>query len=202
MDVDENVEAVDDKLVAVIDGAQYTFNQLAQLLMRLVNEKAGRVLIQQTANDVLDQVKSSRSLNCIHAGHAGSITGNQLRQDLRRWLSPPDPSTDHHIACNAHHKGTATWFFEGRAYKECKSTGSESILWIHGKRVPLSPQCLSYSITCIVPGPSNLTNHHPRCVCSVAEVWFHISAYAGWYQIHDDTTTCGSRRIIPSCQDP
>src|SRR6266849_1839235 len=69
--------------------------------------------------------------------HAGSITltGNQLRQDLRRWLSPPNPSTNHNIACNAHHKGTATWFFEGRTYKEWKSTGSEALLWIHGKRV-------------------------------------------------------------------
>jgi hypothetical protein len=72
------------------------------------------------------------------AGYAGSIilTGNQLRQDLCRWLSPQDPSTNHNIARNAHHKGTATWFFEGRAYNKWKSTGSESLLWIHGKRVP------------------------------------------------------------------
>jgi len=86
---------------------------------------------------IADEVKRS-SPNRTHAGQAGSInlTGNQLRQDLRRWLSPPDPSTNHNIACNAHHKGTATWFFEGRTYKEWKSTGSESLLWIHGKRVP------------------------------------------------------------------
>jgi len=78
--------------------------------------------------------------NRIHAEHADSIilTGSQLRQDLRRWLSPPDPSTNHNIACNAHYEGTATWFFEGRTYKEWKSTGSESLLWIHGKRVSLS----------------------------------------------------------------
>jgi hypothetical protein len=78
--------------------------------------------------------------NRIHAGHAGStiITGNQLRPDLRGWLSSPDPSTNHNIARNAHHNGTATWFFEGKTYKEWKSTGSDSLLWIHGKRVPLS----------------------------------------------------------------
>jgi hypothetical protein len=78
--------------------------------------------------------------NCIHVGHAGSIilTGSQLRQDLRRWLSPTDPSTSQNIACNAHHKGTATWFFEGRTYKEWKSTGSESLLWVHGKRTSRS----------------------------------------------------------------
>ena len=44
---------------------------------------------------------------------------------------------NHIIACNAHHKRTATWFFEGRTYKEWKSTDSESLLWVHGKRVPL-----------------------------------------------------------------
>jgi hypothetical protein len=90
--------------------------------------------------DNVEEVKRSWSPNRIYAGHAGSIilTGIQLRQDLRKWLSPPDPSTNHNIACNAHHEGTATWFFEGTTYKEWKSTGSESLLWIHGKRVPLS----------------------------------------------------------------
>ncbi|KAI0285567.1 hypothetical protein BC826DRAFT_1109284 [Russula brevipes] len=55
---------------------------------------------------------------------------NQLRQDLRRWLSPPDPSTNHNIACGAHHEGTAAWFFRGGLFGEWKSTGS--LLWIHG----------------------------------------------------------------------
>ena len=139
-DVDDQVKAVDHKLVAVIDGVQYVFNRsskIVQLLMRLDGKEA-RGLIQQTVDDV-DQVKRSSSMERIRAGHAGSIisTGNQLRQDLRRWLSPPDPSTNHNFACNAHHKGTATWFFEGTTYKEWKSTGSESLLWIHGKREPL-----------------------------------------------------------------
>jgi hypothetical protein len=142
-DVDDKVKAVDDKLVAVIGGAQYVFNQsskIDQLLTRLDGKEA-RGVIQQTADDV-DQVKRSWSPNRTHAGHAGLIilTGNQIiqiRQDLRRWLSPPDPSTNHNIACNAHHTGTATWFFEGRTYKEWKSTASESPLWIHGKRALL-----------------------------------------------------------------
>jgi hypothetical protein len=140
-DVDDKVKAVDDKLVAVIDGAQYIFNQLSkivQLLTRLDGKEA-RGVIQQTADGV-DRMERSWFPNRIHAGHADStiLTGNQLRQDLRRWLSPPDPSTNQNISCNSHHKGTATWFFEGRAYKEWKSTGSESLFWIHGKRAPLS----------------------------------------------------------------
>jgi archaellum component FlaC len=139
--VNDNVKGVDDKLVAVIDGAQYIFNQsskIVQLLTRLDGKEA-REVIQQTADDV-DQVKRSWFPNRTHAGHTDSIilTGNQLRQDFLRWLSPQDPSTNHNIAINAHHKGTATWFFEGRTYEEWKSTGSESLLWIHGKRAPLS----------------------------------------------------------------
>jgi archaellum component FlaC len=140
-EVDDKVKAVDDKLVAVIDGAQYIFNQsskIVQLLTRLDGKEA-RGVIHQTADDV-DQVKRSWFPNRIHTGHTGSIiiTGSQLRQDLHRWLSPQDPSTNHSIACNAHHMGTATWFFEGTAYKEWKSKSSESLLWIHGKRVPQS----------------------------------------------------------------
>jgi hypothetical protein len=98
-----------------------------------------REIIQQ-ATDGVDRIERSWFPNRIYPGCAGSIplTGNQLRQDLRRWLSAPDPSTNHNIACNAHHKGTATWFFEGRTYKGWKSTSSDSVLWIHGKRMPPS----------------------------------------------------------------
>jgi hypothetical protein len=53
-----------------------------------------------------------------------------------RWLSPPDPSTNHNIACKAHHDGTAQWFFQGNIYSQWKST--DSLLWIHGKRALLS----------------------------------------------------------------
>ncbi|KAH9046688.1 hypothetical protein EDB84DRAFT_632448 [Lactarius hengduanensis] len=59
------------------------------------------------------------------------VIDSSQRQELRRWVTPPDPSTNHNIACDASHKQTATWFFEGNKIKEWKSTGS--LLWIHGK---------------------------------------------------------------------
>jgi hypothetical protein len=94
--------------------------------------------MQQTAGGVV-RIERSWSPTRTRARHAGlnSLTGNQLRQDFRRWLSPSDPSTNHNIACNARHDGTANWFFNGSFYKEWRSTGS-SLIWIHGKRVPLS----------------------------------------------------------------
>ncbi|KAI0301708.1 hypothetical protein B0F90DRAFT_1917286, partial [Multifurca ochricompacta] len=72
-----------------------------------------KVIMQQTANNV-DEVKQ-----------------NQIRQDLRRWLSPPDPSINQNIARAAYHSGTASWFFQGSIFKEWKSSGS--LLWVHGK---------------------------------------------------------------------
>ena len=67
-----------------------------------------------------------------HSGRSNNITGNQLRDSLLRWLSPPDPSTNYNIACKAHHNGTAEWFSRGSIFSQWKSTGS--FLWIHGKR--------------------------------------------------------------------
>jgi hypothetical protein len=58
---------------------------------------------------------------------------DQLREKSRKWLSPPDPSTNHNIARKAHHKGTASWFFEGGIFEQWKS--SPSLLWVHGKRM-------------------------------------------------------------------
>ncbi|KAI0284745.1 hypothetical protein BC826DRAFT_144391 [Russula brevipes] len=59
------------------------------------------------------------------------VIDGQTRQDLHRWLSPSDPSTNHNIACSSHHEGTAEWFFQGSIFKDWKSTGS--LLWLHGK---------------------------------------------------------------------
>jgi len=91
--------------------------------------------MEQMANDV-DQVQRSSSINLISAYRRASctviISENQLRESIHKWLSPPDPSTNHNTACDTHHKKTATWFFEGKNYQEWKSKGS--LLWIHGKR--------------------------------------------------------------------
>ncbi|KAI0277625.1 hypothetical protein BGY98DRAFT_605869 [Russula aff. rugulosa BPL654] len=62
------------------------------------------------------------------------VKRNQLRDSVHKWLSPPDPSTNHNIACGTHHKKMASWFFEGSIFQEWKSTGS--LLWVHGKRSP------------------------------------------------------------------
>ena len=79
-----------------------------------------------------------------YSKRSGLFTGNMLRDNLLRWLSPSDPSTNHNIATKTHHDGTSQWFFQGRIFNEWKSSGS--FLWVHGKRVFLlvsTPQCQS-----------------------------------------------------------
>ena len=90
----------------------------------------------QNFSDV-KQVERSSSIYLIDIGYRALriVSENQLRDSIHRWLSPPDPSTNHNIACGTHHKKTASWFFEGNIYQEWKSKGS--ILWIHGKRAPV-----------------------------------------------------------------
>jgi hypothetical protein len=83
---------------------------------------------------VMKRVERSSSPNLVSPGYGtlSIILENQLRDCVHKWLSPPDPSINHNIACGTHHKKAATWFFEGNIYKEWKSKGS--LMWIHGKR--------------------------------------------------------------------
>ncbi|KAI9438115.1 hypothetical protein H4582DRAFT_234842 [Lactarius indigo] len=102
-DVGYKVEDIGDRLLYVDKKVQVVIDD---------GEEA-KLIIQQTANNV-DEVK-----------------WNQIKQLLRAWLSPADPSTNHNVARKAQHKGTSVWFFQGNIFIEWKSTGS--LLWIHGK---------------------------------------------------------------------
>ena len=135
-DVGDIVRTVDNKIAVAIEGAQLVFSRSSSRAFNpySTDGKEAKIVVQQTANDV-DQMKRWSFPDNIDIVRACStvLTGNQLRQDLRRWLSPPDPSTNHNIACSAHHEGTAAWFFEGGIFGEWKTTGS--LLWVHGKRM-------------------------------------------------------------------
>ena len=64
-----------------------------------------------------------------------NLTESLQQENLKEWLSPPDPSINHNIVRKAYHKGTASWFFQGGIFREWKL--SPSLLWIHGKRMSL-----------------------------------------------------------------
>ncbi|KAH9069594.1 hypothetical protein EDB83DRAFT_2582831, partial [Lactarius deliciosus] len=42
--------------------------------------------------------------------------------DLRKWQSPPDPSTNHNIAGDRQHEGSAEWFFESSQFENWNSS--------------------------------------------------------------------------------
>ncbi len=74
---------------------------------------------------VLNLVISDHRVSNVHVG-------SQVRENLRKWVTPPDPSTNHNLSSGIQHEGTAQWFFQGSMFDEWKSSGS--LLWIYGKR--------------------------------------------------------------------
>jgi hypothetical protein len=135
MGVDGRVKGVEEKVQDVRDDVQNVGDKVQDVDDRVQDIGKGISIRVQGVDDKLDQANRSLSLQYLfyHSDGSNNITGNQLRDNLLRWLSPSDPSTNQNIACKARHKGTAEWFFRGRTFSQWKST--DSLLWIHGKRV-------------------------------------------------------------------
>ena len=112
---------VDDRVKGVSDAVVAVDNRVAR--------------IDDRVHQIAEEAERSSFPNLISADYRALpiLLGNQLRESICKWLSPPDPSTNYNIACGTRHKKTATWFFQGGIFQEWKSTGS--LLWIHGKRL-------------------------------------------------------------------
>jgi len=112
-----------------------------------VDDKVQRVdnKVQQIADDMGDQKRSSSNILTSLVMKPQQLTGDQIRKDLRNWLSPPDLSVNYNIASDAHHEGTAMWFMESDTFNNWKA--SDSLLWIHGKRT--SPALCSLDLALI-----------------------------------------------------
>ena len=128
--------AVDERVKGVGDTVEAIDNKVADVDDQVASVKENVVTIdnrvKEMAGDVDEMRRLSFNLASVDYVVLLILSGNQLRESTHKWLSPPDPSTNHNIACGTHHKKTATWFFQGRIYQEWKATGS--LLWIHGKR--------------------------------------------------------------------
>ena len=85
--------------------------------------------LRQSANAADNEKRSCSILTALDSRGLFILTE---RQQLKKWLSPLDPSINHNNARRAHHEGTANWFFRSSNFDEWKS--SPSLLWIHGKR--------------------------------------------------------------------
>ena len=131
--VDDKVDKVDDKMDKVDDKMDKVDDKVDK-----VDDKVDKVDNKVTVLiDAADEEKRSYSdLISVDSLDLSILTESLLREKSQKWLVTPDPSTNHNIARKAHHKGTASWFFQSRIYEQWKS--SSSFLWIHGKRTFLS----------------------------------------------------------------
>ena len=142
--VDDRVASVDDKVAIVNDNLAGVDDRVARIdgrladvdnMVAVVNDNVASVGDRVAGvDDTVKDIKRSSYSYLIGADYRTLhvLLGNQLRDEIHKWLSSPDPSTNHAIACGTHQKKTAAWFFQGRIYQEWKSKGS--LLWIHGKR--------------------------------------------------------------------
>ncbi|KAN0136416.1 hypothetical protein V8E53_005784 [Lactarius tabidus] len=95
------------------------------------NIKAVDDKVQTMADDGKAAANAVKSIVQEAADGVEDVKRNQLRESLRKWQSPPDPSTNHHIVGERQHEGTAEWFIESNKCREWRADGS--LLWIHGK---------------------------------------------------------------------
>ena len=62
---------------------------------------------------------------------AGATQTEKQRQEIRQWLSAPDPSTNHARASNSRQGTTGSWFLESEAFARWKA--QRSFLWMNAK---------------------------------------------------------------------
>lgn len=88
----------------------------------------------------------------LGSGDSSTSTDNRLNESLKKWVPPPDPSTNHNITCDIHNGEMVQWFSKGSISAEWESAGS--LLWIYGKRFPLHV-------------PSSTSDH----LCVLSRLW-------------------------------
>jgi hypothetical protein len=76
--------------------------------------------ITQIAIDIKETGETVQELRLSH-----------FEQQVLKWLSAPDPSTNYINALKRRHEGTGAWFTGGRAFNDWKKQ-SKSFLWLHG----------------------------------------------------------------------
>jgi hypothetical protein len=130
LEVADRVEG-DVKEIKVLAGR--TPHRFLSLFMPVLTPVSYRVLKQERMNDNVCDSSTAPSW----AIQTDTLTGKEMQEKLRTWLSPPDCSINHNNACKTQHDGTATWFIQGTKFREWKNNGS--LLWINGNRTPFSP---------------------------------------------------------------
>src|SRR5260370_37908255 len=132
--------------------------------------------ISDWASETMHQVasnmnKSKRELffdvAIAHWYHRDYPTGDDLQQDILKWLSPPNYWKNRYAACKSRHCGSAEWFIQDNRFSEWKTSNVPgSFLWVHGKRVliPSSYALVEAEIFIFVAGAGKSVLWYVKCL--------------------------------------
>ncbi|KAN0127791.1 hypothetical protein V8E53_014404, partial [Lactarius tabidus] len=109
-----------------IEDALQKLDKLEQGELRTVTSQ-----VLKTTCDIKDDAKETKVIVQQIASEINSRDWERILHDLQGWLTPPDPSTNHNIACSSQHERTTVWVFTEDIYKKWESSGT--LFWIHGK---------------------------------------------------------------------
>ncbi|CAG7915968.1 unnamed protein product [Penicillium olsonii] len=90
---------------------------------------------EDPAKAILEKVQ--QQIECVQQTTAATrVTTDSIRSDLhtnkiKRWLCPPDPSSNASHARELRHEGTGAWLLESPVFQAWHS-GSRRHLWLHG----------------------------------------------------------------------
>ncbi|KAJ5504613.1 NACHT nucleoside triphosphatase [Penicillium fimorum] len=77
------------------------------------------------------QIESVQQTTAATKATTDSIRSNLHTDEIKRWLCPPDPSSNASHARTLRHKGTGSWLLESPVFQAWHS-GSRRQLWLHG----------------------------------------------------------------------
>ncbi|KAH9041041.1 hypothetical protein EDB85DRAFT_2140215 [Lactarius pseudohatsudake] len=110
--IDNKVTGIDDGVRGVDVKVQVVNNNVKARRLQFyhLDGKATATEVKSIPRQTADDVDDARR--------------NQLRDNLRKWQSPPDPSTNHNIAGDRQREGIMGWVFESNQFESWKVTGS------------------------------------------------------------------------------
>ncbi|KAN0107438.1 hypothetical protein V8E52_010186 [Russula decolorans] len=130
---EKDIEATIQRLDRLtLDEGRATAAQTLEVVCGLVQQKRA-IMDDADGNEVAPGI--SRALESMQeiVSELKKEQRDKLQQEVRNWLSPPDPWKNHNLARESRHGRTGTWWVEGDSYAEWKSSGARPHLWIHGK---------------------------------------------------------------------
>ncbi|KAL4923048.1 uncharacterized protein BDV17DRAFT_285724 [Aspergillus undulatus] len=81
--------------------------------------------------DISENIADIRSITTDTRTVVESLSLDNQSAKIKKWLCPPDPSTNLNEAQKKCHEGTGSWFLQSEPFKQWKS-GEYQHLWLHG----------------------------------------------------------------------